>query len=715
MSAIDISKLKNKWMGIWNPSVRYLRNDIVQYRGSSFVCIKDLPDENVIIHDASSSQNFYDGAQPRIHFKQVEISDSEYWQMMAPGMPFKHTWSPMTYYHPGDIVEAAGDLFICIQYGYNRYISSTDYWTKIFECADRDQRYQAAILFNNNPLGWQYNMGDKWFPTETPIRSYGFLGFDGNAYIGGTHRSPTAIGQNFNGVDYNLGWKTQCFSFADWLQSDQALGASSNFRTPTGEPPKCIQWALGAGDNGTSLFLMDNGEVYSVGRNSEGQQGQGNTTSYYYPVRVHNTATTDYLGNAIKSFSTTKMVKVGLTSQGWQQGSSTYELQSSWSLGEDGTVWCWGYNAYGQLSFGSNVLTASVGAAETNQTSPVRIPSSFFDYKKIVDIMPSGGYFGRIFFLDEDGYLWWGGVDFTGGTGSGNKRTTTTGNYYRIQTPQRIPINWKKHGGMKKLCTQDNSPYYEFTFILDGDGYMWMAGRPNNTGISQWHSLSNSGTTDTGTSGFIRLNKDWYAEHEIENFWMVGGVNNYNLYFREKGTGITYVAGSNIEGNAGQFAQHRYGSTTFNPIPKYLRGPRYAKQAVTFDPGHDPNPTICIVTDDGQAWGNGNNGYGSLSFGYSGSNMPGSYWPILYKDVSSQNQFRRCKLPQGLRINMVGGFGWTAGHDGSIWQLDDGSVMIAGTDGDSWPQALQNDEYPLRVGAPAGSPPAYVMHGLSGH
>lgn len=714
MSAIDITKLKNKWMGIWNPSVRYLTNDIVQFRGSSFVCIKDIPDEQVMLFDASSSTNFYSGGQPRIHLKQIEIADEDYWQLMAPGMPFKRTWSPMTTYHPGDIVEAAGDLFVCIQYGYNRYIANADFWTKIFESADRDQRNQCAVLFNNNPIGWQYNMGDKWWPTETPIRSYGFLGFDGNVYMGGTHRSPTAIGQNFNGVNYNFGWKNQCFTHTDWLQSNQALGASANFTTPTGEPPKCIQWALGSGDNGTSLFVMDNGELYAAGIGTSGQLGQGNTTNYFYPVRVRNTATEDYLGNTIRPFSTTKIVKCGLTSQGWQEG---YGAQSAWALGDDGTVWAWGYNAYGQLSFGSEQLVSTFGTAQTNQTNVRRIPSSFFDHKKIVDIMPSGGEYGRCFFLDEDGYLWHGGVDFAGGSGSGNKRDTTTGNYYRIQTPQRIGINWKKHGGMKKLITTDTAPYREHTFILDGDGYIWTAGRPSNSGTSQWHSVSNSGTTDTGTSGFIRMDKDWYAEHDIENFWFVGSNTQYNLYFREKGTGITYVAGGNITGQMGQFANHRYGGSTFNPIPIYLRGPRYAKQIVKFDCGHPSNnPTVCVVTDDGQAWGNGQNDYGSLSFGYNGNlGPPSNYWALYYKDVSSQNQFRRCSQPPGLRVMTVGGFGWTANYDGSIWQMDDGSVMICGTDGDGSYQLLQNNDSGIDDAPSYPAYPAYVMHGLSGH
>lgn len=703
MSAIDITKLKNKWMGIWNPSVRYLTNDIVQFRGSSFVCIKDVPDEQVMLFDASNTTSNYDGTQPRIHLKQIEIADEDYWQLMAPGMPFKRTWSPMTAYHPGDIVETAGDLFVCIQYGYNRYVANADFWTKIFESADRDQRNQCAVLFNSNPIGWQYNMGDKWWPTETPGRSYGFIGFDGNVYMGGAHRNATAIGQNFSSTDENYGWKIQGFTHTDWLQSNQALGSSANFTTPTGEPPKCIQWALGSVDDGTSLFVMDNGELYAAGIGTSGQLGQGNVTNYFYPVRVRNTATTDYLGNTIRPFSTTKIVKCGLTSQGWEPGKG---LQSAWALGDDGTVWSWGYNAYGQLSFGSEQLGATFGTAQTDQTNVRRIPSSFFDYKKIVDIMPAGGNYGRCFFLDEDGYLWHGGVDFAGGSGSGNKRDTTA---VSVLTPQRIGINWKKHGGMKKLITTDSAPYREMTFILDGDGYIWTAGRPQNSGQHTWHSVANHNTTDTGTSGFIRIDKDWYAEHEIENFWFVGGLNQYNLYFREKGTGITYAAGGNITGQLGQYAHHRLGGTTFSPSPKYLRGPRYAKQIVTFTSGHsDPAPTVCVITDDGQAWGNGQNGYGSLSFGYAGQTVPFNYWALYYKDVSGQNQFRRCSQPAGLRVMTCGGFGWTSNYDGSIWQMDDGSVMICGTDGDAIAQRLQND-------ASGVASPAYVMHGLAGH
>ena len=111
--------------------------------------------------------------------------------------------------------------------------------------------------------------------------------------------------------------------------------------TPDGKAPKCIQWCTG---HNFSIWLMNNGEVYTSGYNGNyelgyNEGGNTNSSNRSYTNRVSASDTVDWLGDTIRSFNDTKMVKVGTTSQGHNSNG-----KQIWALGEDGSVWIWGYN-----------------------------------------------------------------------------------------------------------------------------------------------------------------------------------------------------------------------------------------------------------------------------------------------------------------------------------------------------------------------------------
>jgi alpha-tubulin suppressor-like RCC1 family protein len=91
-----------------------------------------------------------------------------------------------------------------------------------------------------------------------------------------------------------------------------------------------------------SLALDDSGNVWAWGYNSDGQLGDGTTTEEAYaeeiPIPVNPGTTIVYIGAG---------------------GNSTDG--SSYALGSDGTIYSWGYNAYGELGIGTT----------TNEHSPV--------------------------------------------------------------------------------------------------------------------------------------------------------------------------------------------------------------------------------------------------------------------------------------------------------------------------------------------------------
>jgi alpha-tubulin suppressor-like RCC1 family protein len=686
MSSIDISKLRNRWMGKWNPSVRYETNDVVQYRGSSYVCIKDIPESQVIVSDTGVSTNFHMGVPSTLVLESIEPTNGEYWLDMAPAMAWRKTWTPRSTYTTGDVVELGGDLYVCIRGGVrNTYVLDANYWTKIFENADRDHRYICTDFYNQQPLGWTRNNGDAWWGSGTPSWVFGFIGYDGNAYAGGARYRGAGMGNGSQNSAGQTGWATPAFSFVDWLISTDN-GGSGRFTTPDGQPPKVVQWVHNGGDTtaasgGMSLWVLNNGELYASGYNAHGQLGLSDTTQRWWPTRVNSTVTTDWLGNTVRSFNNTRIIKACTTSQGhWNQGAT-----SCYALGDDGTVWSWGYNAYGQLGLGPVAgSTNSVGQAETNQTQPRRMPQSFFDHKKIVDIMAHGGNNGWVFAVDEDGQLWTWGISTRGGNGLSDRHADTGYTQGRQFTPVKVSIDWPRYGGIKKIMMNGQNGDWEHTFILDGEGYLWFAGWYQQNNTTQMYGVSNSGTTTQGTTKFVRLDKNWFGDHKIENFWLCGG-GEFNVILREKGTGLTYAFGTNEEGQLGTAINHRYSGSSWSPFPNAIRGVRYVKDAIILDSGKTSSTTIMMLTDDGEIWTRGTNSLGAMGVGYAGSSLAGVE---EIADNGSQNEYIRTPLPPGAIANAIADFG-PEGNDAVMVNVDNGGVMIAGWDGSSGGAMIQ--------------------------
>ncbi|BAS26700.1 hypothetical protein LIP_0843 [Limnochorda pilosa] len=146
-----------------------------------------------------------------------------------------------------------------------------------------------------------------------------------------------------------------------------------------------------------NLALKEDGTIWAWGRNNLGQLGDGTTTTTRpTPVQVS---------------GLTGVVDVAA---GWDH---------SLALRSDGTVWAWGYNAFGQVGIGST----------TEQHTPVQISG----LTGIVAVA-GGGYHSLA--LKSDGTVWAWGYNSTGQLGDG----TTTDRY----TPVRVafPANSPPRG-----------------------------------------------------------------------------------------------------------------------------------------------------------------------------------------------------------------------------------------------------------------------------
>lgn len=716
---IDVSKLQHTWHGEYDTNHLYVRGDIVRFKNASYVCIRDLPTEYVTAGPTAYNTELY-GYQvlPGVYLKTKDPTDTKYWLRFTPNNSFVGNWRRNWMYEIGEIVNLAGDLYICTKEAggiRNLYPPiNTDYFTKIFESADEDNRQIPVSTAFQQPLGWKYNMGECFHGTMAATRGMNFIDSDGLFYSGGNAMSGYhGRGTSENGA-HRLSAQPTGFTYVDWFNSTDN-GGTGRMTTPHGKAPKVIQYETGCAQIG--LWLLDNGEVYSAGTNSWGQLGVGDETDRHFTVRVSSTDTTDWLGNTLPyDFNNTKIKKIALT--GANAGAGT---NSCFALDEFGGVWAWGNNNYGALGLGAKTVTNTTAAASLyNNTSenhrPRRIPQSFFGDKKIVDIYAFGGTsaYGRALAIDEDGRLWAWGQETNGELGLGTRVGTGVPEYGYHPVPQMIPIDFNMYGGIKKIMHCGSSAQYHRLALLDGEGKLWLTGwfyasanssNPVAQSSSSGYSVENNeNEVINGRIGtWMRLEKGFWRDHDAENFWMFGGDNYYNIYVREKGTGITYSMGVNNYGQLGNNSNTTTGTVTYLE-PARVEGPTNVVQMMcTNTYTHESYITVLAVCEDGSAWGAGYNGYGSLGTFSSGQ----GYYEAsrnYYTTGGFHFQLNPHSVSPGTRITHVSGWGHSS-YDACTWFTESNDVMVSGADGNGdggyqiwqgsgWPDKYYQDSSP---------------------
>ncbi len=93
-SEFKISRLRYDWVGEWETTTTYKRDDLVQYEGKTYICLEPH----------TSTSNFYDA---------LYFPVTPYWELMVDGRKWKNAWEPLTQYSLGNIVQYGGLLYIC--------------------------------------------------------------------------------------------------------------------------------------------------------------------------------------------------------------------------------------------------------------------------------------------------------------------------------------------------------------------------------------------------------------------------------------------------------------------------------------------------------------------------------------------------------------------------------------------------------------------------
>ncbi len=280
-----------------------------------------------------------------------------------------------------------------------------------------------------------------------------------------------------------------------------------------------------------TVYLKNDGTIWTWGSNSNGQLGNGTSgpgTDSNIPVQVPG-----LLGMTAIAAGTNFTV----------------------ALKNDGTVWTWGYNAYGQLGNGT----------QTDSNIPVQVGLS-----SVIAI--AAGYDHTVALVNSSGgTVWTWGHNANGQLGNGT------------QTDSNIPV---QVGGLTSMMAI--AAGNAFTVALQSvrlDSQVWAWGSNNNGQLGNgnttdiWSPVSVSGLSSTGAIGIAA---------------------GYDHAVAMKTDGTVWAWGGNSNGQLGN------GTTSGSVIPVQVTA---MSGAETVAAGEKDTVTLRI---DGTVWAWGYNAYGQL-------------------------------------------------------------------------------------------------------
>jgi alpha-tubulin suppressor-like RCC1 family protein len=313
-----------------------------------------------------------------------------------------------------------------------------------------------------------------------------------------------------------------------------AAGASHSLALESNDGTNACPW------NGSDSIC--NGGVWAWGLNSFGQLGNGNNTDVFTSVQVKNLS--------------------GVTAIATEAGT-----QHSLALKNDGTVWAWGWNGYGQLGTGNYA----------NSNVPVRVSS-------ITGATAIAGGNGHSLALKSDGTVWaWGRNQF-GQLGDG----TTTERTLPVQVSSLTGVTAISGGLFHSLA-------------LKSDGTVWAWGR------NDFGQLGNGNNSDSNVPVQVSSLSGVVA--------IAGGDSGYSLALKNDGT--VWAWGNNDSGQLGN------GNNTASNVPVQVRGPGNSDflaniTAISAGSGH-----ALALKNDATVWAWGLNTFDQLGNGTTAnSNVP---------------------------------------------------------------------------------------------
>lgn len=305
--------------------------------------------------------------------------------------------------------------------------------------------YQHSMVLKNDSTVWAWGdntdgqLGNGTTTgTTSPVSTIGLTGIKS---ISGGQAGYHSLALKSNGTVFTWGRNTE---------GQLGDGTLISKNTPTLVPGLSGIIAIAGGEYHT-LALKSDGTVLSWGRNNEGQLGNGTTVNSSTPTPV-----------------------TGLTGVTAIAGGRYFSI----ALKSDGTVWTWGQNTYGQLGNGTT----------TNTTTPVQV-LSLTDAKAI-----TGSAFHCLVIKSDSSMVSWG-RNSDGQLGNG-----TLINSYTV-----VPVN-----SVTKIIAIAAGTNYSLAKKNDGTLYAWgrnANGQLGNSTLTTTNSpivVINACPTSTLTTGLSK-------------------------------------------------------------------------------------------------------------------------------------------------------------------------------------------------------------------
>ena len=191
-----------------------------------------------------------------------------------------------------------------------------------------------------------------------------------------------SAGKNLVGLAYTFQTKGESFGYYVWGNGYKgALGQNSQvqYSSPVQIPGSDFSYgtfAVAAEESGA--FVRDNGTLWTMGQNSNGQLGHNSTTYQSSPTQIPGTTWTNTLACGPYNMACVKT---------------------------DGTLWTWGYNGAGDLGQGNT----------TRYSSPVQVPGT---WATGINKLSAGS--GNFQAIKADGTMWMWGSNGDGGLAQNN-------------------------------------------------------------------------------------------------------------------------------------------------------------------------------------------------------------------------------------------------------------------------------------------------------
>lgn len=97
MADFRLGRLKFNWRGAWAPSTAYVIDDIVSFKGNTYVC--------VVNHTSAASQSLWASTDLNI--------GNPRWQLHTPGVRIMGPWTSNTFYAVNDLISFGANQYLC--------------------------------------------------------------------------------------------------------------------------------------------------------------------------------------------------------------------------------------------------------------------------------------------------------------------------------------------------------------------------------------------------------------------------------------------------------------------------------------------------------------------------------------------------------------------------------------------------------------------------